>query len=174
MAALGDERLFALLEAEGDEIARGAASAVDDGAVAEVVERPPGRRSRWSRPTSVSSGAGVRIALNLGHTLGHALEAAADYQALLHGEAVAYGLRAAARIGRALDVTPPRRADRIEALLDGLGARRRARSPSPSPMSGAAIGDRQEARRRASFAGCCRRQTGSSSAPTCPPRSSTA
>lgn len=36
--------------------------------------------------------AGPRAALNLGHTLGHALEAATDYQRFLHGEAVAWGL----------------------------------------------------------------------------------
>ena len=44
------------------------------------------------------------MTLNLGHTLGHAVEAAAGYGGLLHGEAVAYGLRAAVadrRRGRA-------------------------------------------------------------------------
>src|SRR5207249_2578342 len=39
MAALGDERLFALLEGDGDAIARGDAAAFDSGAVAELVER---------------------------------------------------------------------------------------------------------------------------------------
>lgn len=43
--------------------------------------------------------AGARAALNLGHTLGHALEAATGYTHFLHGEAVAWGLLAAARIG---------------------------------------------------------------------------
>jgi len=36
--------------------------------------------------------AGRRQALNLGHTLGHAFEAATEYQRLLHGEAVSWGL----------------------------------------------------------------------------------
>ncbi len=49
--------------------------------------------------------AGVRIALNLGHTLSHALEAATGYR-LRHGEAVAYGLRAALDIGLAMGITP--------------------------------------------------------------------
>jgi 3-dehydroquinate synthase len=44
--------------------------------------------------------AGARAALNLGHTLGHALEAATGYQRFLHGEAVAWGLLAAAKLGR--------------------------------------------------------------------------
>jgi len=44
--------------------------------------------------------AGRRAALNLGHTLGHALEAATNFTHFLHGEAVAWGLLAAARLGR--------------------------------------------------------------------------
>lgn len=44
----------------------------------------------------------LRRVLNLGHTLGHALEAATGYRRFLHGEAVAWGMRAAARI--ALDL----------------------------------------------------------------------
>jgi len=44
--------------------------------------------------------AGQRAALNLGHTFGHAIEAATAYRHFLHGEAVAWGLLAAARLGR--------------------------------------------------------------------------
>ena len=132
MAALGDEALFATLEADGEAIARGDSAAFERGATAEVVER-----SGWAKVEVVSAderehgAAGGRITLNLGHTIGHALEAADGYATLLHGEAVAYGLRAATRIGRALDVTPADRAARIERLLDrlGLGA-----APLPSSL----------------------------------------
>ena len=58
----------------------------------------------------------LRRLLNFGHTLGHALEARLDYEALRHGEAVAYGmlfaLRLAARRGLHLDAL-----DRISRLI---------------------------------------------------------
>jgi 3-dehydroquinate synthase len=41
---------------------------------------------------------GIRNLLNLGHTFGHALETANDYQDLLHGEAVAIGITMAAKL----------------------------------------------------------------------------
>jgi 3-dehydroquinate synthetase/shikimate kinase len=121
MAALGDERLFGLLERVGNAVARGDEAAFDDGSVAEVVER-----TAWAKVAVVDGdekegAADRRITLNLGHSLGHAVEAAGDFRELLHGEAVAHGLRGAVRIGRALEVTPADRAERIEALLTGLG-----------------------------------------------------
>ena len=130
MAILGDERLFALLEGDGAAIARGEATTYDRGVVAELVER-----SAWAKVEVVmndekertSSGTG-RISLNLGHSLGHAVEAAAGYGGLLHGEAVAYGLRAASHIGMAMGVTPPERAERVGRLLDELAL---ARDPLP-------------------------------------------
>lgn len=118
MAVLGDERLFALLERDGRAIATGRTEVFASGTLAELVER-----AAWAKVEIVTEDereqAG-RIALNLGHSLGHALEAAAGYRGLLHGEAVAYGLRAAARIGLRLGVTPAARAERLEKLLTAL------------------------------------------------------
>jgi shikimate kinase/3-dehydroquinate synthase len=119
MAAIGDERLFELLESDGEAIATGSP---ETGAVAELVER-----AAWAKVEVVSADereqdrGGGRISLNLGHSLGHAYEAAGGFRDLLHGEAVAYGLRAAIRIGRELEVTPEDRAERIEGLLTSLG-----------------------------------------------------
>jgi 3-dehydroquinate synthetase len=63
---------------------------------------------------------GIRVALNLGHTMSHALEAATGYR-LGHGEAVAYGLRTALELGSTMGVTPGAVAARGVRLLDGLG-----------------------------------------------------
>ena len=60
---------------------------------------------------------GVRMQLNFGHTLAHALENAMGYGTLLHGEAVAIGMVAAARWGESLGVTPAGCAERIKQLL---------------------------------------------------------
>ncbi len=119
MAALGDQRLFELLETRGPAIASGDPAAVADGSLAELVER-----CAWAKVEVVAADekeTAVRIALNLGHSLGHAFEAAGGFADLRHGEAVAYGLRAACRIGVVAGVTPPERAARIERLLDALG-----------------------------------------------------
>jgi len=120
MAALGDERLFELLEQQGGAIARGDAAAFEGGPVAELVERTAWAKVAVVEGDEKEGAADRRITLNLGHSLGHAVEAAGGFRELLHGEAVAHGLRGAVRIGRALDVTPPQRAERIERLLTAL------------------------------------------------------
>ena len=146
MAALGDEALFATLEASGEAIARGERAALESGALAEVVER-----SAWAKVEVVSADEreqaadGGRITLNLGHTVAHALEAADGYATMLHGEAVAYGLRAATRIGLAMEVTPADRAARIEGLLDGLSLGRDALPYSPGAVLQATGTDKKHA-----------------------------
>src|SRR3954465_3243552 len=49
---------------------------------------------------------GLRRTLNFGHTAGHALEAVTKYRRFLHGEAVAYGMLAAAELAAARGVLP--------------------------------------------------------------------
>src|SRR5262249_48583494 len=133
MAALGDERLFALLERDGEAIARGDAAAFESGAVAELVERSAWAKVRVTDADEREGGAGGgRSSLTLGHSVGHAVEAAGGFSELLHGEAVAHGLRGAVRIGRALGETPPERAERIERLLTSLGL---ATEPLPYPLA---------------------------------------
>jgi shikimate kinase/3-dehydroquinate synthase len=68
--------------------------------------------------------AGIRAYLNFGHTLGHAIEAA-DYQ-LLHGEAVALGMRAAAELGVACGTCTRDYADSVLDLISLYDLPRRA------------------------------------------------
>ena len=65
--------------------------------------------------------AGDRMLLNYGHTVGHALEASAGYGALLHGEAVALGMRAAALIAQRMGVLGNETAARQNNVLQTLG-----------------------------------------------------
>jgi len=119
MAVLGDERLLELVEEEGEAYARGDSEPIESGAVAEMVER-----CVWAKVEVVTADAheaNVRMTLNLGHTLGHGIEAAAGYEAIIHGEAVAYGLRGVFAIALAMGLTTQERADRVNHLLDRLG-----------------------------------------------------
>lgn len=60
---------------------------------------------------------GLRMLLNFGHTLGHVYEKAYHYETYTHGEAVAAGMVAAARIGSRLGVTPASAEAEITQLL---------------------------------------------------------
>lgn len=60
---------------------------------------------------------GLRMLLNFGHTLGHVYEKAYHYETYTHGEAVAAGMVAAAKLGIRLGITPPGTDQRIAAVL---------------------------------------------------------
>ncbi len=64
---------------------------------------------------------GLRRVLNYGHTLGHAVERVAGYGVVLHGEAVAWGMAAAARIGAAIGTCDGAFVDWQDDLLRGYG-----------------------------------------------------
>lgn len=68
---------------------------------------------------------GIRAYLNFGHTLGHAIEAA-DYQ-LLHGEAIALGMRAASELGVLCGTCGREQAERIGRLIEEFDLPSRAR-----------------------------------------------
>jgi 3-dehydroquinate synthase len=64
---------------------------------------------------------GLRRVLNFGHTIGHALEAETGYRTLLHGEAVGWGMVAAAWIAAEVGTLDRESARRIRAATLGLG-----------------------------------------------------
>ncbi len=72
---------------------------------------------------------GGRALLNLGHTFGHAIENVAGYGAYLHGEAVAIGLVAAARLSARLAYLAPADIARVEAVIAAHRLPIRLRSP---------------------------------------------
>lgn len=114
---VGEEGLLTLIEGGGR---AGANAAWPQGTeLLELVERCALAKRRAVLQDERDTG-GVRVALNLGHTLSHALELATHYR-LRHGEAVAYGLRAALRIGVEMGVTPPATTARGLRILRQLG-----------------------------------------------------
>jgi 3-dehydroquinate synthase len=64
---------------------------------------------------------GRRMILNFGHTFGHAIEAKYGYGRFNHGEAVAGGMRIAAKIGEILGITAKGTEERISNLLSRYG-----------------------------------------------------
>ena len=89
-----DAGLFQTFEENAEAICRLERPLADD-VVRRSMAVKAGVVSRDERETL-----GLRILLNYGHTIGHALEAATAYGELLHGEAVAIGMTAAVRISR--------------------------------------------------------------------------
>jgi 3-dehydroquinate synthase len=73
---------------------------------------------------------GPRRALNFGHTLGHALEAATRYRRFRHGEAVGYGMLAAANLAVTRDAMPAADRDALADLIAQMGP-----MPSVSDLS---------------------------------------
>jgi 3-dehydroquinate synthase len=65
--------------------------------------------------------AGLRMILNFGHTVGHAIEAATHYRKLLHGEAIAWGMLAALQLGRLRGTISSAQADRVEHTILAYG-----------------------------------------------------
>jgi 3-dehydroquinate synthetase len=111
-ALIMDEELLALLENHVDEL-----RVLELAVTAQVVQRSVALKAQVVAEDEREV-TGHRNILNYGHTIGHALESATGYGVLLHGEAVALGMVAAADIGRRLGVTPSDLADRQRALLE--------------------------------------------------------
>lgn len=125
MAALLDLELLAWIERDLERLLAGEPEALAPvarraaAAKVGVVERDPFE-------------AGERQLLNYGHTLGHALETAAGYGAMLHGDAVAWGMRFSHRLALRRGADGEFLA-RVERLLDRLDV------PPPPPVAAAEL-----------------------------------
>ncbi len=111
---LGDAPLFARLEQSAAQVLAQSPEQVD-WLVMRCVQAKAGIVARDERES------GLRECLNLGHTFAHALEAATSYRAFRHGEAVGWGLIAAARLAVRLEKLKAEDAARIEKAIRGIG-----------------------------------------------------
>jgi 3-dehydroquinate synthase len=111
---LGDEAFFTWLENNHSDISRGGAAR--EHAIATSCRAKAGVVSRDERET------GERALLNLGHTFGHALEAATGFSdRLFHGEGVAIGMTLAAQLSARLGMIGEADAARVERHLIEAG-----------------------------------------------------
>jgi 3-dehydroquinate synthase len=113
-AWLDGEQSVALLEQHAEALVRGDFDATTD-AVRMCVRHKARVVTEDEHETS------LRATLNLGHTVGHAIEAAAGYEGLRHGEAVALGMVAAFRLAERLSVGSAAGSARLSLLLTRLG-----------------------------------------------------
>jgi 3-dehydroquinate synthase len=109
-----DAELFDLIESRQADVMKQDSEVVDHivGRCADLKMQVVGEDERE---------AGLRMILNFGHTIGHAIEAATNYEALLHGEAVGIGMSGAAQIAVALGMFDSASCQRLQALLKALG-----------------------------------------------------
>jgi 3-dehydroquinate synthase len=117
-AAIADERLFGFIETHLDAIL-----ALDGEKLKHILQR--NCQIKADIVSLDPHEGGLRAVLNAGHTIGHALEAAADWR-MSHGEGVALGLVAETRLAVELGRCEEVHAARIEALVNraGLGVTR--------------------------------------------------
>ncbi len=144
-AVIGDSTLFEILEDAADAVGREESDRNKRPARDAAARRMPGRdRFRVAgalrqnpallqtivlRAASVKAAVvsrdvrdqGERMLLNLGHTLGHAIEQAGGFRAWTHGEAVAIGLAAACRASTRLGRLPRESCRRVVSLLARMG-----------------------------------------------------
>src|SRR6266403_1916947 len=111
---LGDEAFLAWLEANHADIFAGGAAR--EHAIATSCRAKAAIVSRDERET------GERALLNLGHTFGHALEAATGFSdRLLHGEAISLGMALAFEFSAKRGLLSPAEAERVECHLAAVG-----------------------------------------------------
>jgi len=111
---IADAKLFHFLEKRMDALLRRDPAALD-----WVIPRCIAIKARVVNADERESG--LRKILNYGHTLGHAFEAATNYQRFLHGEAIGWGMIAAALLGVQMDRLPARDCFRILRLVWRIG-----------------------------------------------------
>jgi 3-dehydroquinate synthase len=113
-AALWDLAFFERLERDAEALLE-----LDSRVLLPVLTRACAIKAEVVRLDEKESG--LRMLLNLGHTMGHAVETLQGYRGVLHGEAVSMGMAYAARRSEELGLAPAGSAQRLESLLLRFG-----------------------------------------------------
>jgi len=113
-AVIADAKMFAMLEKDMEKVLRR-----DRHALGFLIPRNVEIKARVVSRDERESG--LREILNYGHTFAHALESVTKYRRYQHGEAVAWGMIAAAFLGHELGLTRADDVSRIVALIRRLG-----------------------------------------------------
>jgi 3-dehydroquinate synthase len=111
---IADAKLFAFLEKNFDAVLRR-----DPASLAYIISRSLEIKAHVVSRDERESG--LREILNFGHTFGHALETVTNYRTYQHGEAVAWGMMAAALLGHEIGLTPADEVSRIVSLVRRMG-----------------------------------------------------
>jgi len=109
-AVIKDNGLFTYLEGNLDEI-----KSLGDGVLEEIVSRAAQIKAEVVEKDEKDLG--LRNILNYGHTIGHAIESASDFK-VQHGEAVAIGMLAAARISSKLGIFDKNELIRLKGVIE--------------------------------------------------------
>jgi 3-dehydroquinate synthase len=109
-----DRVLVRFMEEHADEVLRREPKAVEK-VISASIRMKAGVVNRDEREN------GLRMILNLGHTVGHAIEQATRYKALLHGEAVGWGMIAALYVAHRRKTITGAQAARLETLIHLYG-----------------------------------------------------
>lgn len=113
-AMIGDRVLFEVLEDQLPAVLRR-----EPGPLTEVIVRAAAFKARIVEADVLERA--ERQVLNYGHTIGHAVEAAAGFRRLTHGEAVAIGMALEAQLAQRLGLVDAATVDRQNALLGRAG-----------------------------------------------------
>jgi 3-dehydroquinate synthase len=113
-AIIADAPMFAMLEKNMEKVLRR-----DRSVLGELIPRNVAIKAHVVSRDERESG--LREILNFGHTFAHALESITKYRRYQHGEAVAWGMIAAAFLGHELGLTRAEDASRIVALVRRVG-----------------------------------------------------
>jgi 3-dehydroquinate synthase len=111
---IADPKLFAYLEKNFDAVLRR-----EPATLAHIIPRCLEIKAHVVSRDERESG--LREILNFGHTFGHALETVTNYRTYQHGEAVAWGMMAAALLGHEIGLTPADEVSRIVSLVRRMG-----------------------------------------------------